>query len=82
MKTAAWILAACGNGNGGDELDGDAYVYLWSNTFNGREVTAEDTWVDDQGYQQQDIVEGRNYSFAPMPGYVPYPYPHPLTVVP
>jgi MYXO-CTERM domain-containing protein len=49
-------------------------VYSWGNTFNGA------TGVLIQG--SVHVQASRDYfDNTPMPGYVPYPYPHPLTLV-
>ncbi len=45
--------------------------YVWNNTLNGAASGAT------TGYPTY-IMQGREYFTTPMPGYVPYTYPHPL----
>ncbi len=53
--------------------------YAWNNTFNGYPVGLVLNKAM-AGYEDH-IVEGRDYySFTSRPGYVPYPYPHPVTL--
>jgi hypothetical protein len=47
-------------------------LYVWNNSVGA--VT-----VDSTDHTPQDIVQGAHYFLSTMPGYTPYPYPHPLT---
>lgn len=51
-------------------------VYSWNNTNNGKNL-------DVSTYGDPTLIGGRDYyNRTPMPGYVPYTYPHPLTTGP
>jgi len=55
------------------EKDQIRSLYIWSNTHNGGNAEVD---VD------CDLIQlNRDYYLSPMPGYEPYPYPHPLTGV-
>jgi len=48
-------------------------LYFWNN-LNAGGVTFENN-----GYTSTDVMLNRDFFMSPMPGYSPYPYPHPLT---
>jgi hypothetical protein len=48
-------------------------LYVWNNSSSFGSVSVENT-----GFVQTDIVKDVNYYLSAKPGYVPYPYPHPL----
>jgi hypothetical protein len=51
-------------------------LWVWSNTLEGSPVEpyVREGFYDSELY----IQEGRDYFLEPKPGYIPYPYPHPL----
>jgi hypothetical protein len=60
----------------GDSIQDRAPAYEWNNT--NLEGTVEYDWYVPEGARQH-IQETRDFvQNTPMPGYVPYPYPHPL----
>jgi len=54
-------------------------LYEWNNTFYGGngDITLGNSTCDTSNYIQQNRDY---YNDTPRPGYVPYPYPHPLTI--
>jgi hypothetical protein len=50
-------------------------LYIWNNTYQGTEVAPEVA-----SCASSHVVHGRDYFTAAMPGYAPYPHPHPLTL--
>jgi hypothetical protein len=50
-------------------------VYIWGNTRDGE---LWDIVGLERDYDIKYLQEGRDYFIYEMPGYVPYPYPHPL----
>jgi len=51
-------------------------LYIWDNNYNGRTISSVNV-------RHPSLIKlGRDYFMTKMPGYVPYPYPHPLTVEP
>jgi len=48
--------------------------YAWGNTLNG-------ILADPSSVNQSYIKQGRDYITSPMPGYVPFTYPHPLALI-
>jgi hypothetical protein len=64
--------------------------YIWGNTYNGDSINDgyPSSYVLDMSsitgstdYEKANIVSGRDY-YESNPGYVPYTYPHPLTLNP
>lgn len=49
-------------------------IYIWDNEWQKVPNYADSKYIGAPGY----IQEGREYCLEPMPGYEPYPYPHPL----
>ena len=48
-------------------------LYIWNNS------NAGPVFVDSTDFTPVDIVLNNNYFLSSMPGYIAYPYPHPLT---
>jgi len=49
-------------------------LYIWNNTTNGALMNAI---IQDRGWEQTHIQEGRDYFHSTAPTYVPLTYPHP-----
>jgi hypothetical protein len=67
----------------GDGVQDAAPLYTWGNTVNGNQalMTVNDPWGCTAPSMADHIKEGRDFfNGVPKPGYVPYTYPHPLTV--
>ena len=54
-------------------------AYFWGNTWKGAPV---EPTVEPNGWIPVHIQENRDFYRGERPGYTPYDYPHPLTVVP
>ncbi len=52
--------------------------YIWNNSYTNGEARVS---VQDRGLEQAHIQEGRDYFHSLMPGYSPYTYPHPFTLL-
>jgi hypothetical protein len=72
-----WRGPNCQNGEGYPCQDQINNVYIWNNKYNGGAIKVE---VDGSGNTPNHIKQGRDYFLKEMPGYTPYPYPHPLTI--
>jgi len=58
-------------------------IYIWQNTFNAASagMTIFDPWGCTDPGMHDHLKQGRDFiNGASRPGYVPYPYPHPLTL--
>lgn len=53
-------------------------TYVWNNTYNGRPAVP---WVTDRGLDRTDIQSGRDYFLQPRPGYTPFPFPYPISIL-
>ncbi|MBN1771815.1 MAG: hypothetical protein JXB32_11170 [Deltaproteobacteria bacterium] len=65
----------------GDGIQDLQPLYEWNNTLNGEDadVTVSDPWGCTGPSMVDHLQEGRDFfNDTPRPGYVAYPYPHPL----
>jgi MYXO-CTERM domain-containing protein len=65
----------------GDTIQDLQPLYEWNNTMNGvdADITVNDPWGCTGPSMADHLQEGRDFiNDTPRPGYVAYPYPHPL----
>jgi hypothetical protein len=57
-------------------------LWIWDNSMITQDAPSGYTGDDGTYILPAEFMEGVEYHLAEMPGYTPYPYPHPLTIEP
>ena len=72
-------LALGSNHSGTNSTQGRGDMFYWGNKFTpyGDPTDSKDFY----NYNPQYFIQGRDYHLVPKPGYVPYTYPHPFSII-